>query len=98
MGLKEDCHAPSDGLHRNKSLFILCCKLGQMLLAKLMVLCSPHICRSISIDCCEMCGHSELFTQNASLEIALGDETQLERAAGGPGASRVIVGSCAWHR
>jgi hypothetical protein len=36
MGLKEDCHAPSDCLHRNKSLFILCCKLGQMLLAKLI--------------------------------------------------------------
>ena len=30
--------------------------------------------------------HSELFTQNASPEIALGDETRVERAAGGPGA------------
>ena len=86
MALKEDCHAPSDCLHRNKSLFILCCKLGQMLLAKLMGYARPIICRSIWIDWCEMCGHSELFTQNASPEIALGDETRVERAAGGPGA------------
>ena len=31
--------------------------------------CSPHICRSISIDVCEMCGHSELFTRTHAQKL-----------------------------